>query len=82
MEFESMDNCFPTAQDDSATTFNGRSTRGLWHLQSRTGNRVGRLVVQQLQLRQPVLRPHSKFRDSAPSPPAVDIRYGSSSAVD
>src|SRR6267154_765164 len=28
MEFESMDNCFPTAQDDSATTFNGRSTRG------------------------------------------------------
>jgi len=29
MEFESMDNCFPTAQDDSATTFNGRSIRGL-----------------------------------------------------
>src|SRR6266851_6812422 len=29
MEFESMDNCFPTAQDDSATTFNGRSVRGL-----------------------------------------------------
>src|SRR5438309_362749 len=29
MEFESMDNCFPTAQDDSVTTFNGRSTRGL-----------------------------------------------------
>src|SRR6202166_3885469 len=29
MEFESMDNCFPTAQDDSATTFNGRSLRGL-----------------------------------------------------
>src|SRR5258708_21945449 len=28
MEFESMDNCFPTAQDDSATTFNGRSIRG------------------------------------------------------
>src|ERR1700687_5809870 len=29
MEFESMDNFFPTAQDDSATTFNGRSIRGL-----------------------------------------------------
>src|SRR6202158_4990882 len=29
MEFESMDNCFPTAQDDSATTLNGRSIRGL-----------------------------------------------------
>src|SRR6202790_1057994 len=29
MEFESMDNCFPTAQDDSATTSNGRSIRGL-----------------------------------------------------
>src|SRR6266403_4068713 len=29
MEFESMDNCFPTAQDDSATTFNDRSIRGL-----------------------------------------------------
>src|SRR5229473_734547 len=29
MEFESMDNCFPTAQDYSATTFNGRSIRGL-----------------------------------------------------
>src|SRR6202795_2431527 len=28
MEFESMDNCFPTAQDDSATTFNGRSIHG------------------------------------------------------
>ena len=28
MEFESMDNCFPTAQDDSATTSNGRSIRG------------------------------------------------------
>src|SRR3984893_18592513 len=28
MEFESMDNCFPTARDDSATTFNGRSIRG------------------------------------------------------
>src|SRR4029077_7104452 len=29
MEFESMDNCFPTAQDDSATTSNGRLIRGL-----------------------------------------------------
>src|SRR5258708_3103801 len=29
MEFESMDNCFPPAQDHSATTFSGRSTRGL-----------------------------------------------------
>src|SRR6266436_3198792 len=29
MEFESMDNCFPTVQDNSATTFNGRSIRGL-----------------------------------------------------
>src|SRR5467141_3192168 len=29
MEFESMDNFFPTAQDDSTTTFNGRSIRGL-----------------------------------------------------
>src|SRR6202049_3139364 len=29
MEFESMDNCFPTARDNSATTFNGRSIRGL-----------------------------------------------------
>src|SRR5216683_3615534 len=29
MEFESMDNCFRTAQDDSATTFNCRSIRGL-----------------------------------------------------
>src|ERR1700724_1837598 len=28
MEFESMDNCFPTAQDDSATTSNARSTHG------------------------------------------------------
>src|ERR1700682_6327663 len=28
MEFESMDNCFPTAQDDSATTSNARSIRG------------------------------------------------------
>ncbi len=28
MEFESMDNCFPTAQDDSATTCNVPSTRG------------------------------------------------------
>src|ERR1700730_4279930 len=28
MEFESMDNCFPTAQDDSATTCNGPSTHG------------------------------------------------------
>src|SRR6266513_2582526 len=27
MEFESMDNCFPKAQDDSATTWNGPSTR-------------------------------------------------------
>src|SRR5258708_16348027 len=29
MEFESMDNCFPTVQDDSATAFNGRAIRGL-----------------------------------------------------
>ena len=28
MEFESMDNCFPTAQDDSATTSNARSIHG------------------------------------------------------
>ncbi len=28
MEFESMDNCFPKAQDDSATTWNGPSTHG------------------------------------------------------
>src|ERR1700686_393284 len=28
MGFESMDNCFPTAQDDSATTSNARSSRG------------------------------------------------------
>src|SRR5580704_7967904 len=28
MEFESMDNCFPTAQDDSATTCNAPLTRG------------------------------------------------------
>src|SRR5713226_4239646 len=28
MEFESMDDCFPTAQDDSATTCNVPSTRG------------------------------------------------------
>src|SRR5579864_7714178 len=28
MEFESMDDCFPTARDDSATTSNARSIRG------------------------------------------------------
>src|SRR3984957_10239220 len=28
MEFESMDNCFPTAQDDSVTTCNAPLTRG------------------------------------------------------
>ena len=28
MEFESMDNCFATAQDDSATTSDARSIRG------------------------------------------------------
>src|ERR1700730_1755735 len=28
MEFESMDNCFPIAQDDSATTCNAPLTRG------------------------------------------------------
>src|SRR5580704_12034802 len=28
MEFESMDNCFPTAQDDSTTTCNAPLTRG------------------------------------------------------
>src|SRR6202047_5331171 len=28
MESESMDNCFPTAQDDSVTTSNARSIRG------------------------------------------------------
>src|SRR5207253_2495093 len=53
----------------------------LWHVQSRTGYRLGRLFVQQLQLRQPLLRRYSRFLDSAPSPPAVDVRYGSSSTV-
>jgi len=45
------------------------------------GDSVGRLLVQQLQLRQPLLRPHSRIVDSAPSTPTMDVCYGSSSTV-
>jgi len=60
MESESMDNCFPTAKD----RFRDHLQRPLdpWPYGTykvETGDRVGHLLVQQLQLRQPLLRRHS-----------------------
>src|SRR6266576_2141212 len=42
---------------------------------------MGRLLVQQLQFRQPLLRRHPRILDSTPSPPTLDVCYGSSSTV-